>query len=559
MLKSLAINNIVLIDKAEIDFARGLCVLSGETGSGKSILLDALGLAIGFRSSLRLIGNEENKASVSAEFDIKNNSTCQEILKENDLLDSENPDLLRIRRIISENSASKVYANDIAIGVNLLGQIGETLIEIHGQHDSRGLLNPSFHSEILDQFSSNQSLLKNLQQTYQQLRETEEKIAAIKAKKEQAERERDYLEFIIKELQDANVQEGEEAELATKKDQMQAKEKILTFLSELKTNMVEANSYLALSQKTLIRHHNLIDNYLPEEQEELNKLSDKIDQQNSDLENAIRNVENVARSLNDSSETLEEIEERLFYLRSLARKFSTTVDELPKVIGDAEEKLQLLHGESEFSNKLEEEKLQLTKKYHQIAIELSSKRHESSKILSTKVEEELRFLKMDGVKFHIELNPNHELISPSGYDKVRFLASINKNSFDEIIKIASGGELSRFMLALKVALMDVKTTPTMIFDEIDTGIGGSTADSVGKRLKILSNNVQILVVTHQPQIAAKANLHFKISKASDGSKIRTSVTPLNQNERENEVARMLSGEQISKEALAAAQRLITES
>lgn len=560
MLKSLSINNIVLIDKADIEFSQGLCVLSGETGSGKSILLDALGLAIGFRSSLRLIGSDENRASVSAEFSIRNNEICKILLKENDLLDAENPDLVRIRRVISETSSSKVYLNDVAIGVNLLSQIGENLIEIHGQHDQRGLLNSSFHGQILDSFAGNESLLKELKKIYEDLKKTDDKISEIKAKKEQAERERDYLEFVIKELEDADIKAGEEDELVTKKDQLQSKEKLQNFLSELKSNLLEANSNLALSQKIMIRNHNLMTNYLPDDKDDLEKLSEKIDQQNIELDSAISSIEAILRSLNDSSETLEEIEERLFYIRSLARKFSTICDNLPQVVFDAEEKLRLLKNEKEFTDKLEEEKIQLLKKYHEIARELSLRRKDAAKILSTKVEEELQFLKMDNTKFlvAVESFDSNETYSSNGYDKVRFTASINKNSFDEITKIASGGELSRFMLALKVALMDVKSTPTMIFDEIDTGIGGSTADAVGKRLKILSKNVQILVVTHQPQIAAKSDTHFKISKSSNGEKIKTMITKLDNTSRENEIARMLSGEEITQEALAAASRLIAQ-
>lgn len=563
MLKSLAINNIVLIDKTEIEFSAGLCVLSGETGSGKSILLDALGLAIGFRSNLRLIGGDENKAQVSAEFDLKNNQTCKSLLKENELLDVENPDSLRIRRIIQENSGSKVYVNDVAIGVNLLGQIGENLVEIHGQHDSRGLLNSSFHGQILDEFANNAELLKELKKIYEELRESDKKISEIKSKKEQAERERDYLEYIIKELESANIQTGEENELVTKKEQFQAKEKILNFLSDFKSNLTEANSSLVLAQRILIRNHSLIENYLIDQKNEMDQLNEKLDQQNITLESAISNIDHISKSLYNSAESLDEIEERLFLIRSLARKFSTTVDELPQVVSEAQNKLQLLQNEKEFTDKLEEQKNQALKKYHEIAQKISERRSKSALILVKKVEEELKFLKMESTRFLVDVSSDNSIkesqnYRESGYDKIRFTASINKNGFDDISKIASGGELSRFMLAMKVALMDVKSTPTIIFDEIDTGIGGSTADAVGRRLKILSQNLQILVVTHQPQIAAKADTHFKISKISDSEKIKTVIEKLSEISRQSEIARMLSGEQISHEALAAAARLINE-
>lgn len=559
MLKTLSIQNIVLIDKTEINFDSGLCILTGETGSGKSILLDALGLAIGFRSNLRLIGNDENKAQVAAEFDISKNTNCQKILAENDLLDAENPHLLRIRRSIQETTASKVFINDIAIGVNLLARIGEALIEIHGQHDQRGLLNPAAHCEILDEFAQNQNLLKNLKKNYESLKEVEDKIAAINAKKEQAQREKDYLMHVVRELEDADITPSEEDELVAKKDQLIGKEKILNFLSELKSHITQANSELIASQRILIRGHNIIDNFLTEEKDQFEKLSEKLDQQNIELDTALSSFESLARQINNSENNLEEIEERLFFIRSLARKYNVRCEELPEIILQSQEKLKLLAGEEEIGAELENTRHKLSEEYHKIADELSEKRKKSAVVLAKKVEEELKFLKMENSKFLVDVQNYDEpqIRSASGYNKVRFLSSINKNNFDDISKIASGGELSRFMLALKVALMNVKSVPTMIFDEIDTGIGGSTADAVGKRLKTLAQNLQILTVTHQPQIAAKADSHFRISKISSAKKIKTVIEKLDEKSREAEIARMLSGEVVSHEALAAAGRLIS--
>jgi len=561
VLKFLAIQNIVLIDKAEINFSKGLCVLSGETGSGKSILLDSLGLAIGFRSNLRLIGDNEDKSSVNAEFDIAKNSICQKILEENDLIDSENPHELRIRRIIDKNSSSKAYINDNLVGINILAKIGESLVEIHGQHDQRGLLNSSAHAEILDEFAQNETLLKNLKKNYDQLREVEKKITEIDIKKEQAKREKDYLEYIVRELEDADVKANEEEQLVAKKDQLIGREKILNFLNDFKLHIVEANSQLISSQKVLIRNQNIINNFLAEEKENFEKLSEEIDRQNSSLDVSQSTLERLIRDVDNSQENLSEIEERLFYLRSLARKFSVRVDELSSIILDAKEKLKLLNNEEEFVFDLTKQRDELLKSYQKIADNLNGKRQKFALTLAKKVEEELQFLKMENVKFLVEVDKNsaESMVSATGYNKVRFTASLNKNNFDDISKIASGGELSRFMLALKVALMDVKSVPTMIFDEIDTGIGGSTADAVGRRLKILANNLQILVVTHQAQIAAKANTHLKISKSSTNNKVKTKIEELDNKDREVEIARMLSGETISNEALAAANKLIKES
>lgn len=562
MLNSLSIHNIVLIDKAEITLSSGLCILSGETGSGKSILLDALGLAIGFRANFRLIGSDENKAQVAAEFDISKNEICKNFLRENDLLDAESPDHLRIRRAINENSVNKIFVNDIAIGVNLLAKVGETLVEIHGQHDQRGLLNPSAHLNILDEFAGNGNLLKNLKKIYENLREIEKKIFEILAKKEAAEREKDYLTHVVQELESADLKADEENELISKKDFLISKEKILNFSSELKLHLVEANSQLILAQKILIRNQHF--------GEDFEGLSEKIDRQNDELDSSISGIQDLVRKISADENNLDEIEERLFFIRSLARKFNVPIDSLPQIILDAQKKLKLLSNEEEESYELENQRLTLNKDYKKIAEEISQRRKESAKILSEKVEAELKFLKMGEVKFLVDVTPENprqlqgdvlcnepvEFYSPTGYDRVRFTASLNKNSFDDISKIASGGELSRFMLALKVALLDVKSVPTMIFDEIDSGIGGSTADAVGKRLKVLSEKLQILVVTHQPQIAAKANTHFKISKIISDNKAKTKIKKLDKQDREQEIARMLSGEEISLEAVSAAKSLI---
>ena len=557
MLKHLSIQNIVLIDKAEIDFSEkpvGLCILTGETGSGKSILLDAFGLAIGFRSNLRLIGSLENKASVIAEFNIKDNEFCQEILQEHGLLDSENPHELRIRRLIQENSSSKVFVNDQAIGVNLLAQIGESLVEIHGQHDQRGLLNTSFHGVILDQFSDNSLILSQIKKIYEELKNCDYKIAELAQKKSEAEREKDYLTYIIQELEDSNLKPNEEDALIIKKDQLSGKEKILNFLNDLKSKMLEGNSQLILAQKTLLRNQNIINNYLGDKIENFENINSEIDKQNNVLDKSIDEIETLTKQLNNSDESLDEIEERLLHLRSLARKFNVTINDLPKIISDAKEKLQLLYNESETASDLAKKREQLFKQYQKISNELSEKRQKSALKLTKKVEEELQFLKMENVKFRVDFTKNEDY-GPNGFDRIKFSASINKNNFDDIAKIASGGELSRFMLALKVALMEIKSVPTMIFDEIDTGIGGSTADAVGRRLKILSEKLQILVVTHQPQIAAKADLHFRINKIQDNGKIKTVIKKLSIEEKNHEIARMISGEEITKEAIAAAKIL----
>ncbi len=570
MLKSLIINNIVLIDKAEIEFEKGLCILSGETGSGKSILLDALGLAIGFRSNSRLIGSHDNKSNVIAEFDISSNPQCQEILVSNEISNSQNPHQLIIRRTLSENISSKVFVNDVPISVNLLAKIGESLVEIHGQHEQRGLLNSANHLIILDEFASNQNLNKDLKKIYDELSKIDNQIADFEEKKSAIEREKDYLEHVINEINDAKIFENEEQILVQKKDHLIAKEKILNFIADIKNSLTEASSSLFQSQKVLSRNHNLIENFLKSEAENFFSLSEKTDIQINEIEDSIKNLEQICKELNSSQDSKDEIEERLFIIRNLSRKFNCNANELQKLAQDSQTKLSSLNHEEKLSQDLIIKRQDYFEKYQKIAQDLSKKRKKSAIELAKKVEDELEFLKMAGTKFLVEIIENQISNSdeknssqsknyfPNGFEKAIFKASLNKNNFDEITKIASGGELSRFMLALKVALIDVKSVPTIIFDEIDTGVSGSTSDAIGKRLRTLAKASQILVVTHQPQIASKADSHLKISKSEIGGKVKTKIEILDKDSKINEIARMLSGEEISPEAMSASRKLLEE-
>lgn len=572
MLNSLIINNIVIINHAQINFGAGLCVLTGETGSGKSILLDALGLAIGSRSSTRMIGSFANKAEVFAEFNISENLACQKILEENSLHDEENNNkIIRIRRIIFENSINKVFVNDHQIGVNLLNKIGETLVEINGQHEQFGLLNQQTHLTILDEFADNSQLVIKLKNIFQELKTLDQKILELENQALQASKDQDYLLHIIKELSDANVQEDEEQQLVNAKESIISQQKILNFLTEFKNNLSEALTYLISSQKILIKNSNLIDNNLKDYQDSFNKFNEDCEIKINDLEKFINFTNGTLKTIANRNFDRDSIEERLFLIRNLARKFLVSSNELSRIIDESKQKLTNINNSNDLLINLKKQKTQIFQQYQKIAKELSSKRQKYAKTLAQKVEEELKFLKMADTKFLVKffedtkysINDNiqnSENYSLNGFDRVCFQASTNNNNFDEIIKIASGGELSRFMLALKVALIDVKSTPTIIFDEIDTGISGSTAQAVGKRLKTLAQKLQILVVTHQAQIASKADTHFKISKKSfaenSSKKFSTIIEKLNIEQSEKEIARMLSGEEISDEAILVAKNLI---
>ena len=554
MLKFLTINNIVLIEKADIQFVNNLCILSGETGSGKSILLDALGIVIGYRSANKLIGQNADFASVYAEFDISSNFICKTLITEYQLQDVENPDTIKIRRIIANNGNNKVFINDISISVGLLAKIGETLVEINGQHNQQNLLSATNHLKILDEYAKNDNLLAKLKQKYQELKLIDDEIDNFQNEQDKILREKEYLEYVIKELLEANIQIGEEDSLKMQKDLLFANEKIDIFLNDLAKNLEESSSFLMQSQKIINRNNVIIEKYLNEHSNCFEEIFTCIDSNTSDIDRLLLKLQNIKQSLNFDIDK-DHLEERLFLIRNLSRKYNVISDDLTQIAQDAQNKLsKIVTSQDNCQNAIQKRDV-IWQEYIKLTESLSYIRKEKAIALAKKVEEELQYLKMPGAKFKIMVDYDINNYKLDGADKIKFLSAINTDFFDEIAKIASGGELSRFMLALKVCLIDTKSVPTVIFDEIDSGISGATADVVGKRLKTLSTNMQVLVVTHHPQIASKADHHIKISKIKQHNKMQTLITPLDYVESITEVARMLSGDTITDEAILVAKKL----
>ena len=553
MLKFLTINNIVLIEKANIQFADNLCILSGETGSGKSILLDALGIAIGYRSANKLIGQNSDSASVYAEFDISKNYLCKELINEYQLQDDENLDIIKIRRIIT-NSGNKVFLNDNAISVGLLAKIGETLVEINGQHNQQHLLSATNHLKILDDYAKNHELLIKIRKKHQELQLLDKEINNLQNNQEKILREREYLEYVISELSEADIKIGEENMLKIQKDLLLANEKIDFFLNDLINNLEESSSFLIKSQKIINKNQNIIDKYLDENIDFFEKIFTCLDEKNNKIDNILSTLQNIKRNLNFDIDK-NYLEERLFLIRNLSRKYNTISDDLYQIVKDSKDKLDQININQNNCQDAVRKRNIIWQDYIKLTENINNIRKNKAIILAKKVEEELQYLKMPGAKFKIIVDYDINHYKSDGADRVKFLSAINTDYFDEITKIASGGELSRFMLALKVCLIDTKSVPTVIFDEIDSGISGATADVVGKRLKTLSKNIQVLVVTHHPQIASKADYHIKISKIKQQNKMQTLITPLNSFESIQEVARMLSGDTITEEAIMVAQKL----
>ncbi|MFW9950806.1 MAG: DNA repair protein RecN [Candidatus Thorarchaeota archaeon] len=559
MLKNLIIHNIVLIDSLNIPMDRGFCVLTGETGSGKSILLDALGLAIGYRSSSRLLRYGEKQGTVVAEFSIQNNEYCKRILDEHGIMYNDN---LVLRRLLSEDGKSKAFINDIPVGQTILNQVGDCLLEVHGQHEQRGLLNPAVHGKLLDEYGNLEQQVYDVNIAFDAWKNIVKDLEDIESKRASALQEEDYLRHISNEISSMKIEVGEEEFLAEKRSLLMNKEKIIEVINAVENKLSNENNTshaIASAQSILMKNLSLSDNLTNGEENNLfEKIIEALEHSLAELNEAENLIGKVYKAIGHEDENLDSIEERLFTLRGLSRKFNVPVDELPVFLEEVNSKLSLLENQEitfgELKKNLEVAKSEYLKK----AKNLSNLRKKIAREMEQGVEEELKPLKMNNVEFRVEIeNLSENSWNRSGIDSIRFLASTNPGTpVSDISKIASGGELSRFMLALKVVLSKVKSVPTIIFDEIDSGIGGSVADAVGERLKKLGQNLQVIVVTHHPQVTAKGNYHLRVRKEQNMDVTNTFVDILENNERRKEVARMLSGEEITDEALAAADKLL---
>ena len=559
LLESLSINNIVLIDKLNIHLDNGLCVLTGETGSGKSILLDALGLAIGYRSNSRLLRNGETMGSVIADFNITNNQNCKNLLNE---LGIDYDNNIIIRRILYNDGRSKAFINDIQVTQSFLQNVGETLVEIHGQNEQIGLLNSSNHREILDQFGNLLDKRNIISNIFEKMKTSKDKLEELLSKKDNIEKEKDYLKHIINEIEALNLQPNEEQELAEKRILMMNKEKVLNVLNEVKDSLegqYNVDKSISSAQHTLSRGVRLGDNLLEKDKNAFEEIIENLEQASININEVSSKIEEIFDSLGFDNNTLESVEERLFAIRGLARKLNIQPDYILDLKVELEEKLSNLENQEVIIDDLEKEVKELKNNFLSNAKELSNSRKEVAKKLAEELMNELKPLKMEKTVFDVEFKELDENNwNKYGIDSVRFLASTNPGTpMNELSKIASGGELSRFMLALKVVLSKVNSVPTMIFDEIDTGISGAVAEAVGDRLKKLGQSLQVLVVTHHAQVASKGNYHLKVQKVQQNDKTNTNVIILEGKDRINEIARMFSGEVITDDALKVAEKMLS--
>lgn len=551
MLKSLSIRNVVLIDKLDLDFQNGFSVLSGETGAGKSILLDSVGLLLGKRAEIGMIRNGCDKLSVCGSFEIADKKgELAALCAEYDLdFDHE----IIIKRTLNQDGKGKIFFNDQPITQKLLKEIGSYLVEIHGQFDNQGLLNPATHLSVLDNYGAYPEKITAMKAAFAVYKKAKDNRVNAEEKIVQAKADEENLRHWVDEFQKMQPRKNELEELEEKRRQMMNAEKILENLDSAYKAMNQGGVQSAIRQaQTAISRVNAL-------------LNGKFDNIYALLDTALVNadeageeIENASNEISLNQNELDAVEERLFALKALARKHNTTVEELPLVWQQMEESLRNLErGEDDIENLRKLEEIAY-KDYVKTATEVSQARLAAALRLDGKIQAELPDLKMEKARFMTQISTKPEnQWNENGRDDVCFMVSTNPNTpYGSISKIASGGELARFMLALKVNLAQTSQVETMIFDEVDTGIGGATAQAVGEKLAKLGEQVQVLVVTHSPQVAAQSKYHYKVEKTTVDNVTTTSLRELSAAEKTEEVARMLSGEHITNEARAAAKVLI---
>jgi DNA repair protein RecN (Recombination protein N) len=547
MLKQLAIRNIVLVERLDLEFERGLGVLTGETGAGKSILLDALGLALGARAETGLVRAGQEAASVSAEIELDDHHPAHALLREQ-AIEREPGEPLIVRRTLRSDGGSRGFVGGTSVPAGLLRDIGALAVEIHGQHDDRGLLNPKGHRALLDAFARLDT--GAVEGAWTDVTRIESALLEARAEAAAAERDREWLDHACSEIEQLAPEAGEESRLAEQRGAMQAGLKAGESLTGLDELLGGSEGALALLRQAARRiERGAADHPL------LAEALASLDRALIEASEAESRIERAAEALASDPARLDQVEARLFDIRAVARKHRVEPDALAALGERMRAQLAAIEAGSERISELDAELAAARRSYSAAAERLSKLRHDAASRLDSAVAAELAPLKLDSAKFRTAISPAEA--GPAGTDKVEFEVSTNPGApFGPLTRIASGGELSRFILALKVALAEAGSAATMIFDEVDRGVGGAVASAIGERLARLAERSQVLVVTHSPQVAARASHHYRIEKSHGPEGSRTTVRKLDAQERREEIARMLSGASITEEARAQASRLL---
>lgn len=552
MLNAISVRNIVLIDQLDLALDTGMTVLTGETGAGKSILLDALTLALGGRGDASLVRQGQENGQVVAMVQLPKDHPARGVLRDNAIADD---DEVILRRVQFADGRTRAFINDQPVSASLLQKVGSQIIEIHGQHDDRALVDVATHRAALDAFGELAAPSAAVREAWADLVEVQQAVREQQARVAEAVAAEDYARHTVEELGKLKPLVGEEDELAERRQQLQQAEKSASDLVEIEEILngpsAPSPALAGLMRRLLRKVDGGAELFQP--------IVDAIDATLVTLDRAGEALADLQREMAYDPAELEAVEERLFALRAAARKHQSTPDELPAVLEKYQSDLDTLQSGESRLKELEAEEAQARARYREAADILSAGRAEAAKALSTAVEAELPDLKLGAARFIVDHAVENDRVAAAGFDQIAFHVQTNPGTAaGPLLKVASGGELSRFLLALKVVLADRGSAPVLIFDEIDTGVGGAVADAIGRRLARLAKTVQVLTVTHAPQVAARANRHLLIEKqmVEEGAFMRTHVRPLEPAARQEEVARMLAGAEITSEARAAAKKLL---
>ena len=554
MLTSLSIRDIVLIERLDLELEAGLCVLTGETGAGKSILLDSLGLALGGRAERSLVRDGAKQGSVSAAFQLTDADAVQALLDEHGV---ETDELLLVRRTLGRDGRSRAFINDQPVGTALLKRLGQMLVEVHGQHDQQGLLDPSTQRGLADAYGKLGPSKSKVREAFREWREAEDALRTIEDEVAKAATDIDYWRHVLAELDDLVPEPGEENELAEARARLMNREKIIKAIDEALATLSGDNGLAGRLGKA----ERSIERVADAAGEMLERSIQALDRLRAELEEATDTLEQAGQALSGGDNSLDMIEERLFALRAIARKHRVAVDDLPAFRDQTAARLARIDAGDEHLAAARAAAEKAREALVKQADKLSAGRAKAASALTKAVMAELPPLKLEKARFAIRLIPRPEdEISENGKERVRFEVATNPGQKPGPVgKIASGGELARLMLALKVSLAMTEALPSLVFDEVDSGVGGATADAIGDRLQRLGQHAQVLVVTHAPQVAARANQHLRVQKFAARGKAGVSVDVLTSEERREEIARMLAGAEITDAARAAAESLIQRS
>ncbi|MEN3381937.1 MAG: repair protein RecN [Hyphomicrobiales bacterium] len=550
MLSRLSIRDIVLIERLDIDCAAGLSVLTGETGAGKSILLDAFALALGGRGDASLVRHGAEQGQVTAAFDIEPDHPAVALIAGTGI---DTQDGLILRRVQLADGRTRAFVNDEPVSVQVLKSLGSALVEIHGQHDDRALVDVASHRQLLDAYAGLEADAAAVARLWAERRTAEEAVASHRARVEQARREADWLRHAVEELTRLKPETGEESALAEKRTAMMQFDKIAEDLRDAHDAVAGDKSPISALSSAMRR----LDRRRMQSPELVEPAVKALDAALTALDEARAHLDAALRAANHDPRELDRIEERLFALRAAGRKYNVPVDNLAALNARHAADLAALDAGEKDLGRLEKAAREAEANYRKAAEALSAGRKKAAAKLDKSVTAELKPLKLERARFftHIETGEG----GPDGIDRIEFWVETNPGTRPgPLMKVASGGELARFLLALKVVLADRGSAPTLVFDEIDTGVGGAVADAIGARLARLAAKVQVVCVTHAPQVAARADKHYVISKdtLARGKRVATSVTEVAADRRREEIARMLAGAEITDEARKAAERLI---